>query len=127
MPTDALAPPDLEAIIGNLGADELAQLGATFTARAAARRRALTIDEAWKACESAPLTPSWERSQLSAVGRIRISSRILVAERRLHPEQIVEAMTEVAEVVCPHPLVAVEAVACGIADGMFEREAPRDD
>jgi hypothetical protein len=116
---------DVEAIVGRLGADELAQLGAIFTARAAQRRRTLTMAEAWKAWESAPLTSGWERSQLSDVGRVRIATRLLL-ERGLHPEQVVASMTEVALAVCPHPLVAVEVVAVGLADGRYAREGAED-
>ena len=116
----AIIPGELESIAGKLSADQLAHLGAVFTARAADRRSTLTIEEAWAAYESAPLTPAWRKSQLRENGQIRIGTRILV-ERGWHPEQIVDSMTAIAEQVCVHPLIAVEAVACGIADGMAIR------
>jgi hypothetical protein len=113
----ALDPARFESIVGRLGADELAHLGSLLSARARARRRTLTALEAWAAYRAAPLTAAWERSVVPEVGRVRAAARILVARNRLHPEQIVDAMTEVAEAVCCHPLVAAEAVAAGIADG----------
>ncbi|HEX3842655.1 MAG TPA: hypothetical protein VHU85_17825 [Acidimicrobiales bacterium] len=116
-----ITPQEFESIVGNLGAEELAQLGAVFTARAAERRRALTIEEAQTAFDSAPLTHWWQESRLRENGQVRIATRILI-ERGWHPEQIVDSMTAVAERVCVHPLVAAEAVACGIADGMVIRE-----
>ena len=111
-----------EALVGDLGADELAQLGAVLTARAAERRRQLTVEEGWAAYNAAPLTPAWELSIIPEVGRIRVATRILVGDRRLHPEQVVDAMSAVAEEVCIHPAIAFEAVAVGIADGMETRE-----
>ena len=93
-----------------------------MTARAAERRRQLTVDEAWAAYNAAPLTPAWELSIIPEVGRVRIATRILIGERRLHPEQVVDAMSAIAEEVCIHPAIALEAVAAGIADGMAQRE-----
>jgi len=112
-----IGPAELESFIGRLGADELAHLASTLQVRAAERRRPITVDQAWDAFRAAPLTSSWERSVVPETGRVRAATRILIADRGRHPEQIVDAMTEVAEVVCCHPLVAAEAVAAGIADG----------
>jgi hypothetical protein len=114
-------PEEIEAIVRGLDAEQLAHLGATFTARANERRRTLTVEEAMTAFESAPLTYWWQKSGLQENGRIRIGTCLLI-ERGWHPEQIVDSMTAVAEQMSVHPLVAVEAVACGIADGMAIRE-----
>jgi hypothetical protein len=108
---------DIEAIASDLDADQLAHLGAVFTARARERRVLLTEDEARAAIDHAPPT----RHGVPFVGEVRGATRILV-ERGWHPEQIVDSMTVVAEQMSVHPLVAVEAVACGIADGMAIRE-----
>jgi hypothetical protein len=116
---------EFEAIVGHLGADELAHLAGVLHARAADRRRQLTIEEAWSAYDAAPLTPAWELSIVPEVGRVRIATRILVGDRRMHPEQVADAMTVVAERVCVHPAVAVEVVAAGIVDGMETREGDR--
>ena len=118
---------DLEAVVGPLSADQLAHLGAAFTARAAERRRMLTEDECRTAIKSAPLTPAWQRSQLSDIGRVRIACCLLVAEHRLHPERFAELMTSVAEeIISLGHEVAVEAVGAGIADGMIEKEGTDD-
>jgi hypothetical protein len=117
-----LPPDELEAIIGSLDADGKAHVGTILLARAAEERRQLTVEEAWAAYNAAPLTPAWELSIIPEVGRVRIATRILVGERRLHPEQVVDAMSAVAEEVCIHPAIAFEAVAVGIADGMETRE-----
>ena len=79
-------PSALEAIAEGLTADQLAQLGASFTARAVERRRTMAVDECRAAVASAPLTPAWEKSQFPNAGRVRIACRILVSEYRLHPE-----------------------------------------
>jgi len=107
---------EIEAIASDLDADQLAHLGAVFTARARERRVLLTEDEARAAIDHAPPT----RHGVPFVGEVRGAARILV-ERGWHPEQIVDSMTAIAEQLL-HPLIAVEAVACGIADGMAIRE-----
>lgn len=116
---------EFEAIVGHLGADELAHLAGVLQARAANRRRGLTIEEGWAAYNAAPLSSSWELSIVPEVGRVRIATRVLVGERGMHPEQVVDAMTAIAEGVCVHPAVAMEVVAAGIADGMETREGGR--
>ena len=122
MSATTITPADIEGHLFGLSADSKAHIGSILLARAAEERRQLTVDEAWAAYNAAPLTPAWELSIVPENGRIRIATRILIAERRLHPEQIVDSMTAIAEKVCVHPLVAVEAVAAGIADGMAQRE-----
>jgi hypothetical protein len=107
---------EIESIAGGLDAGQLAHLGAVFTARARERRVLLTEDEARTAIDHAPPT----RHGVPGVGEVRGATRILV-ERGWHPEQIVDSMAAVAEQML-HPLIAIEAVACGIADGMAIRE-----
>jgi hypothetical protein len=111
----------LEAAIGQMDADQLAHLGATFSERARQRRVLLTEDEARAVVASAPVSPAWERSQLGDVGRVRTATRLMI-ERGWHPEQIVSAMTAAAKQVIAHSDIASEAVAAGIADGMATRE-----
>jgi hypothetical protein len=107
----------LSRALDELDATDLEHLAGVLRERARMRRVLLTYDEALDAFEQAPVSIFWARSPYTDVGRIRTACRILVAERRWHPEQIIEAMTTIALEVCPHPLVAHEAVARGIADG----------
>ena len=111
-----MKPDELEAQLWHLGASEMDSLGVILRERARIRRVLLTEREARAATDSAPPT----RHGVPFVGAVRGATRILV-ERGWHPEQIVDSMTAVAEQLL-HPLIAVEAVACGIADGMAIRE-----
>lgn len=121
-----LTPDHLECQLLELDADSLDQLGSVLRERARLRRRVLTADEARAAIASAPLTPAWERSGLRDVGRVQAATRLLI-EHGWHPEQVEGALRFVAEQVCPHPLVADEALAAGIADGMWSRESDGDE
>lgn len=112
---------DLEATFARMGADQLAHLAANLYARATERRTCITVEQARRAVASAPLTPTWELSILADVGRVRTATRILV-EQGFHPEQVVDAMAQVASEVIVHPAIEREAVACGLADGMATRE-----
>ena len=117
--TDAID--HLEAIFARMGADQLAHLAGNLYARATERRRCITVEEARRAVASAPLTPTWELSILAPVGRVRTATRLFV-EQGFHPEQVVDAMAQVASEVIAHPAIEREAVACGLADGMATRE-----
>jgi uncharacterized membrane-anchored protein len=112
---------ELEAALDGLNADSLDHLGCVLRERAKLRRVFLTKDEARAAVLTAPLSPAWERSQLSDVGRVRTAARLLV-QRGYHPEQVVDSMTTVAFEEVGHRGIAEEAVASGLADGMAARE-----
>ena len=116
----------------SLSAEQLAQLGASFTARAAERRRQISVDEAWDTYNMVPDIPGWHWSGFQECGQVRKMLEILVGWRGLHPEQVVSAATEVALEVCAHwagatEVIAKEAVAAGITDGMFYREAAENE
>ncbi len=110
---------DLDTLTG----DQLAQLGALLTARAAERRRTITDAEARCAFDAAVLTPGWAQSRLADVGRLRIATADLVTYRRHHPEQVEGPMVAVGLGKGLHPRVAREAVAHGVADALAAREA----
>jgi hypothetical protein len=111
----ALTPEQLEAVLDHYDPDILDHLGSNLRERARLRRTPLSVEEARRALESLPLTPSWKASNLADVGRVRIATRILI-ERGWRPEQIAESMCAVALMLVPHPSIAPEAVAAGIAD-----------
>ena len=102
----------------DLTAVQLAELGAGFIARAAERRRVITVKQAWEAFHAAGLSEHWKKSIVPECGRIRGACLHLVGTERLHPEQVAGPMLEAAHQICVHPLVAKEAVAAGIADGL---------
>jgi len=112
---------DLEATFARMGADQLAHLAGNLYARATERRTCITVDRARRAVALAPLTPTWEKSILADVGRVRTAARLLV-EQGWHPEQVVDAMAQVASEVIQQAHIEREAVACGLADGMATRE-----
>ena len=111
----AVTPEQFERIVWSLDEKSLGHLGSLLIERARLRRAQITIAEARAAIGSAPLTPGWESSQLADVGRVRIATRILI-ERGYHPSQVAQSMCEVALGLVPHPSIAPEAVAAGIAD-----------
>jgi hypothetical protein len=112
---------DLATRLEDLNTEDLDHLGAALRTRAAERRaRRLTVEEASEAVCTAPLSTAWESSSLADVGRVRIATRALL-ERGWHAEQVVEAMCTVALALVPHPSIAPEAVAMGIADAEMAR------
>jgi hypothetical protein len=113
--SNALTPELIETALERFGPDALDHFGSALRERARLLRTPLSVAEAQKAIQSAPLTPAWEASCLANVGRVRIATRILI-ERRWRPEQIAESMCTVALALVPHPSIAPEAVAAGIAD-----------
>ena len=117
-----ITPDTIEAVASQLDASQLAHIGAAWTARAAERRKTITEDDAHAAVKGALLTSAWKLSQFADVGRVRIATANLVGYRGLHPEQVTDAMTNVAMELCPHPLVAHEAVKMGCIDGTAIRE-----
>ena len=121
-PQPATIGEELNAIVDRLTADQLAHIGANLTAQAAERRRTITEDDAHAAVKGALLTAAWKLSQFADGGRVRIATANLVGYRGLHPEQVTDAMTNVAMELCPHPLVAHEAVKMGCVDGIAIRE-----
>jgi hypothetical protein len=111
----------LASKLERLNSNDLDHLGAALRARAAERRaRRLTIEEASEAVRTAPLSTAWESSSLADVGRVRIATRILI-ERGWHAEQVVQALCHVALGLVPHPSIATEAIAMGIADAEVTR------
>ena len=123
---------DIERHVAALGADELAHLAASLRARAAERRKSVTVEEAWDVYNMVPDLPDWSWLGFQECGRVRKALEILVGWRGFHPEQVVSAVTEVALEVCAPwagavEVIANEAVAAGIADGMFYREDLEDD
>ena len=119
--------PEFEALVSRMGADQLAHLAATLQARATERRKAIGVDEAWAAYNAVPQIPGWTWGGLPECGQIRKACETLIGWQLLHPEQVSDAMTVVAEEVCLHPLVAREAVAAGCRDGLAYREGTQDD
>ena len=111
---------ELEQIIAPLDAEALEQLASSMRERAKTRREPVTPEEAREAIESAALTPGWESSSMPEVGRVRIATRVLI-ERGYHPTQVAGAMCAAALPLMPHPSVAPEAVAAGIADALEDR------
>jgi hypothetical protein len=110
-----VTPEQLESALDSLDGDSLAHLGAALMERARLRRRSLTVEEALEAIRNAPLSPSWESSNLSDVGRVVIATRLLI-QRGWRADQIVDALCEAALDFVPHPTIAPEAVAKGIAE-----------
>ena len=80
----------------------------------------ISLEDARAAIDSVPLTPQWQSSCLPEVGRVRIATRNLI-ERGYHPTQVAEAMCAAALPLMPHPSVAPEAVAAGIADALEDQ------
>jgi hypothetical protein len=111
---------ELEQIIAPLDAEALEQLASSMRERAKTRREPVTPEEAGEAIESAALPPGWESSCMPEVGRVRIATRVLI-EREYHPTQVAGAMCDAALPLMPHPSVAPEAVAAGIADALEDR------
>ncbi len=118
---------EFEKHVAGLGADQLAHLAATLQARAAERRKVITVDEAWASYNAVPQIPEWHWRGNQECGQIRKACEVLIGWQLLHPEQVVDAMTVVAEEVCIHELVAREAVAAGCRDGLAYREGTQDD
>jgi hypothetical protein len=106
----------LSRALDELDASEMEHLAAALHERARIRRVPLSYDEGLDAFKGAPVSTWAAQSPYADVARVRATCRILVAERRWHESQIVEAMLTLAFEVCPHPLIAREAVAQGIAD-----------
>lgn len=116
---------DFEARVGHLRAEDLAHLAAVLQARANERRVVLTVERCASAIAAAPLSTAWESSCLSDAGRTRAAVRLLVGDQRLHPEQVDLPMRAVALSLGLHPAVVDEAIACGVADGLAQREGSR--
>ncbi len=116
-----------ERHVAGLDADQLAHLAAALQARAAERRKVITDEEAWTAYNAVPQITGWHWRGNQECGQIRKACEVLIGWQLLHPEQVIDAMTVVAEDVCIHPLVAREAVAAGCRDGLAYREGPQDD
>ena len=114
-----MTPDELEAELWHLGASEMDSLGVSLRERARLRRVPLSELEARHEMDGTPPT----HHGVPFVGQFEGAARILI-EGGWHPEQIVDSMTAIAEQLL-HPLLAVEAVACGIADGMETREGDR--
>jgi len=110
--------------LSTASADRLDHIAAACAARAAELRRTISATEAREAFDAAILTPGWEKSRHSEVGRLRISTANLIAYRRYHPEQVERPMVELGFGLGMHPDVAREAVAHGVADAMAARESP---
>jgi hypothetical protein len=107
---------ELEAALAHLDGDALAHLSAALGERSRLRRVKMTVSEAQRAIEAAPVSSYWETSVHRNVGRLVVATRLAV-ENGWHPSQIAEAMCAVGLRLAPHPLVAVEAVAEGIRLG----------
>jgi hypothetical protein len=107
----------LERVIARLDSNSLDHLASNMHERAALRRVPISPEEAREAIDAAPLTPGWQSSCMPEVGRVRVATRILI-ERGYHPTQIAEAMCAAALPLMPHPSIAPEAVAAGIADAL---------
>jgi len=110
------SPVHLESMIASLTTEQMADIGASLVRRASNRRELISQDQARQAFISLVLTPGWNSSRLSDLGRVRLATANLV-QRGWLPEQIVEPMCVIAAGVSPHPLVAIEAVLRGIEDG----------
>jgi hypothetical protein len=115
----------------SMSAEVLAQLGATFTARATERRKVIAVEEAWSAYNTVSQITGWRWSGFKECGQIRKACEFLIAWQRFHPEQIASAMLEVALEVCSRwagatEVVARESVAAGICDGRFALEGGED-
>lgn len=102
--------------LDQLSARDLDELGALLREEAQRRRRRLTVDQAWAAWFAVELSERGARSPCAEILRVRAAARRLVTVDGWHPEQIVDAMLEVAETVCWDRGIAVLAVAKGIAD-----------
>ena len=124
MTATTVDPTTLEAQLAAMTADQLDHLAATSHARAVERRKVITVQEARSVFDIVPDIPGWTWLGFEECGRIRKACEVLIAWQRLHPEQIVSPMTEVALKACSHwgaaaEAIAREAVAAGICDGQF--------
>lgn len=121
-----VSPAEIESLVRRLSGEQLSHLGSVFQARAHDRRRTLlTEEDAAEAVRTASLTAGWQLTQYPEVGQVRIATRVLI-ERGWQPEQVIPAMGAVAERLIRHDRIATEAVAAGIADGMWSREGVGD-
>jgi hypothetical protein len=113
--SEVMTPTGFGEALDGLDADALDQLGVLLRERARLRRVLLSPEDAQRAIDEAPLSPSWERSRLQDVGRVRKAARLLV-EQGWHRDQVRSVLIRAAEDRVPHPRIAVEAVDAGLSD-----------
>ena len=120
-------PSTFEACIAGMTTEQLDHVSATTRARAAERRKAITVEEAQAAYDAVLEIPGWKwAGDYKECGQVRKACEVLIGWRGYHPDQVAPAMTLVAEEAISyfHSAVAREAVAAGCLDGMAYREGP---
>lgn len=115
MSSQTLTPDVLDCALTKMQPAEIDELAHLLHERAARDRRRLTTDEARAAMATAKLSPAWQESILSDVGRIRCATKELMLTG-WRSEQIATALaTAGLEIEADGGLVAL-SIAAGIAD-----------
>ncbi|MHB1518483.1 MAG: hypothetical protein ACYCVN_02750 [Acidimicrobiales bacterium] len=98
-----------------LDADALEHLGTALRERARQRRQSIDGVRARELFVDVVLSPAWQQSTISDVGRLRGAAQVL-RNRRHSAEAIASSLAAIGLEHGLHPLLVAEAIGAGITD-----------